>query len=180
MVDNTLSRIKKFIDSKGISIRMFEQSVGMSNGSFASQLKNNKTIGVDKIENILQTYTEVNPVWLLTGQGKMLIQPQSITPQNDEECMYLRMLEMKNAEIKDKDVEIKILNREIGSLQSDVNRLETDLKSNIEKSQEEKEQMKNTIEDLQEQIEAYRDATTKYDGKTVDGKLPKYKNVVNN
>jgi phage repressor protein C with HTH and peptisase S24 domain len=68
----TLQRIKDFIDYKDFSIRVFEMSVGMSNGSFASQLKNNKTIGVDKLENILQKYPELNAEWLLTGRGEML------------------------------------------------------------------------------------------------------------
>jgi hypothetical protein len=75
MEENTLQRIKKYIDLKRISIRLFEQSVGMSNGSFASQLKNNKTIGVDKLENILYIYQDINPSWLLTGTGEMLKPP---------------------------------------------------------------------------------------------------------
>lgn len=78
-IENTLHRIKKYIDSKGISTRLFEQSVGMSNGSFASQLKNNKTIGVDKVENILNVYRDINPTWLLTGEGEML----TTTTSND-------------------------------------------------------------------------------------------------
>ena len=70
----TIHRIKEFIDFKSLSVRAFESSVGFSNGSFASQLKNNKTIGVDKVENILQTYPEINPEWLLTGNGEMIKQ----------------------------------------------------------------------------------------------------------
>lgn len=87
-MEGTLHRIKKYIDYKGISVRMLEMSVGMSNGSFASQLKNNKTIGVDKLENILRQYQDVNPEWLLTGEGEMLksyttpiIAPNDITMQ---------------------------------------------------------------------------------------------------
>lgn len=69
---NTLHRIKEYIDFKGISIRSFEKSAGFSNGSFASQLKAEKTIGVDRVENILHVYDEINPEWLLTGNGSML------------------------------------------------------------------------------------------------------------
>ncbi|HEY1195177.1 S24 family peptidase [Flavobacterium sp.] len=72
MAENTIHRIKKYIDSKGIKVSVLEREVGMSNGSFASQLKHNKTIGVDKLENILSKYTDVNPEWLLTGNGNML------------------------------------------------------------------------------------------------------------
>lgn len=71
MTENTLQRIKQYIDAKGIKVSALEREVGMSNGSFASQLKNNKTIGVDKLENILRKYTDVNPEWLLTGNGNM-------------------------------------------------------------------------------------------------------------
>lgn len=72
MSENSLHRIKIYLDSKGISVREFEQKAGMSNGSFASQVKNNKTIGVDKLENILRVFPELNPDWVLTGNGQML------------------------------------------------------------------------------------------------------------
>lgn len=69
----TLQRIKQYIDFKGITIKLFEESVGFSNGAFGSQLRNNRTIGVDKIENILSVYQDLSPEWLLTGKGKMLL-----------------------------------------------------------------------------------------------------------
>lgn len=69
---STLHRIKKFIDYKNITVKDFEIKVGFSNGAFGSQLRNNKTIGVDKLENILLVYSEINPEWLLTGKGSML------------------------------------------------------------------------------------------------------------
>lgn len=68
----TLQRIKEFIDFKVITNQKFEIEIGFSNGAFSTQLKNNKTIGVDKLENILIKYPEINPEWLLTGQGEML------------------------------------------------------------------------------------------------------------
>lgn len=71
-MSNIVSRIKEFIDYKTISVRKFEEKVGFSNGAFASQYKNNGSIGSDKIENILQSYPEINLEWLLTGEGEML------------------------------------------------------------------------------------------------------------
>ena len=67
-----LERIKEYIDQKGISIAAFERSVGMSNASFSKSLKNNGSIGSDKIENILSVYAELSPKWLFTGEGNML------------------------------------------------------------------------------------------------------------
>ncbi|MCC9063353.1 S24 family peptidase [Flavobacterium piscisymbiosum] len=72
MAENTIQRIKHYLDYKGIKVSALEKQVGMSNGSFASQLKNNKTIGLDKLENILNKYTDINLDWLLTGKGEML------------------------------------------------------------------------------------------------------------
>lgn len=71
-MSSIVSRIKEFIDQKGVSVRKFEEKVGFSNGAFASQYKNNGSIGSDKIENILHSYPEINVIWLLTGKGDML------------------------------------------------------------------------------------------------------------
>jgi phage repressor protein C with HTH and peptisase S24 domain len=68
----TLERIKQYIDLKGITNQNFEKKVGFSNGAFASQLKNKRTIGVDKLENILIEFADINTEWLLTGKGSML------------------------------------------------------------------------------------------------------------
>lgn len=66
-------RLKEYIDKKGISISAFEKSIGMSNASFHKAIKNNGAIGSDKIEKILKIYSDLNPIWLLTGKGNMII-----------------------------------------------------------------------------------------------------------
>ncbi|GJH41162.1 hypothetical protein RCZ04_17120 [Capnocytophaga sp. HP1101] len=71
-MSNIVSRLKDFIDFKGLSVRKFEELVGFSNGAFATQYKNNKSIGSDKVENILRSFPEINAEWLLTGYGSML------------------------------------------------------------------------------------------------------------
>ncbi|ACT96678.1 hypothetical protein [Dyadobacter fermentans] len=68
----TIQRIKEFIDSQGFTVASFEKLVGFSNGSLASQIKNNKSIGVDKLENIVSKFPEISPAWLLKGEGPML------------------------------------------------------------------------------------------------------------
>lgn len=68
-----LERIKQYIDLKGISVSAFERSIGMSNASFGKSLKSGGAIGSDKLENILKTYPDISPTWLMTGVGDMLI-----------------------------------------------------------------------------------------------------------
>ena len=67
-----LERIKAYMDFKGIKVAPFEKSIGMSNASFGKSLKTKGSIGTDKLENILSVYSDINPVWLLTGEGNML------------------------------------------------------------------------------------------------------------
>lgn len=95
MDTNTINRIKEYIDFKGFSIAMFEKSVGMSNGSFASQLKNNRTIGVDKLENILNKHSEINPEWILTGQGSMLKVPAKKSIVNEPTEQYIPVIPLE-------------------------------------------------------------------------------------
>lgn len=94
MTKSTLHRIKEYIDFKKLSVRAFEQRVGVSNGSFASQLKNNKSIGVDKLENILHVFPDVNPSWLLTGKGKMLLPEENLV--NEDQDVYKKEIAIPN------------------------------------------------------------------------------------
>jgi hypothetical protein len=66
-------RLKIYIDFKRINIAEFERSVQMSNGSFSKNIKENRSISSDKLEIILSKYPEINPQWLLTGTGSMVI-----------------------------------------------------------------------------------------------------------
>lgn len=77
-----LERIKEYIDFKKLTISAFERSIGMSNASFGKSLKNGGAIGTDKLENILNTYTDINPQWLLTGKGEMLKNEDSASTVN--------------------------------------------------------------------------------------------------
>ncbi|WGK93761.1 MULTISPECIES: helix-turn-helix transcriptional regulator [Flavobacterium] len=74
---NISERIKQFIDYKRLSVNKFSDSVGASNSYFNKTIKNNTTIGSDRLESILRTYPEINPLWLLTGKGNMLKETKS-------------------------------------------------------------------------------------------------------
>lgn len=119
-MENTVSRIKQYIDYKGVSVRRFEESVGFSNGSFASQFKNNKTIGVDKVENILHIYPDINPDWLLTGRGEMCRTGETISETSETNAPTLTPMEERLlALIKEKDAKIEEQARLIGRLEAE-------------------------------------------------------------
>lgn len=62
-------RIKKFIQTQGITVIEFERTVSASNGYVNSI---HKSIGIDKLNNIIEKYPILNIEWLLTGNGSML------------------------------------------------------------------------------------------------------------
>lgn len=62
-------RLMEFIYFKGISQSRFERLCGMSNG-YINNLK--KSLGAEKLQNILKAFPELNTEWLLYGEGEML------------------------------------------------------------------------------------------------------------
>lgn len=66
-------RVGKYIEAKGISYYAFENSLGASRGSISKAVKDGKSIGSNMLEKIHATYPDLNPTWLLTGEGDMLL-----------------------------------------------------------------------------------------------------------
>lgn len=73
-------RIKLFIKHLNISTKGFELSCGLSNGYISSIRKG---IGYKAIEQITEKYTNLNPLWLLTGEGEML-KPMRVIDRFDQ------------------------------------------------------------------------------------------------
>ena len=71
MEQTVKERIMEFIRYEKIPVYRFEKSCGISNGYIRSV---NKTPGSDKISKILSAYPRLNPNWLLTGEGSMLVE----------------------------------------------------------------------------------------------------------
>lgn len=67
-----VERLKEYIDYKSISVHAFERSVGLGSGTFMKALKNNGAIGSDKLETIFGKYSELNPLWVIKGEGSMV------------------------------------------------------------------------------------------------------------
>lgn len=63
-----IDRILKIIELRNINKSTFYKETGLSNG-FLDKVKD---VGTSKLEYILKTYPEINPAWLVTGEGEML------------------------------------------------------------------------------------------------------------
>lgn len=62
------TRIKQFCEAEGITVSSFEKSIGASNGYVNSI---SRSVGIDKLNRILEKYPYLNIEWLLTGNGDM-------------------------------------------------------------------------------------------------------------
>lgn len=71
-------RVGQYMAKKGISFYAFENSIGASRGSISKAVKEGKSIGSQVLENILSVYTDLNPAWLLTGQGNVFVDNDEI------------------------------------------------------------------------------------------------------
>lgn len=70
-----------FIKSINISIKKFEEAVGLSNG-YINNLKSQPR--EENIQKIIQSFPNLNRIWLLTGEGDMLLpQNGNATTVND-------------------------------------------------------------------------------------------------
>lgn len=111
-----VDRICKYLDVKGITRYRFYKDTGLSNGF----LDKKGNIGSDKCERIIYLYPDINPEWLLTGQGEMLRTAiliesiQSVSPPPNDDIITLL-----KEQLKEKDTKIEIQAQEIGELRSD-------------------------------------------------------------
>jgi len=71
-MENIFSRIRKIIDYNGISNNEFGRNIRCSSAQITQMLTHEKNFGIDKLLKILSAYPNINPDWLLNGNGDML------------------------------------------------------------------------------------------------------------
>lgn len=65
-------RIIEYCEKSNISVRQFEIKSKMSNG-YVSSIR--KSLGLEKLENVLNAFPDLSREWLLYGEGEMLKKP---------------------------------------------------------------------------------------------------------
>jgi len=121
-----LKRIKEYIDFKCITVSAFERSIGMSNASFGKSLKNNGSIGGDKLEIILKVYPDINAEWLITGKGTMLNPSERVADAGKASDHFVVSDKMvsENEHLK---AELSSKNSQIADLRDHISTLKTQL-----------------------------------------------------
>jgi len=109
--DKILDRVIVFAAHLGVSLRSFSLSIGASAGYLHRLQSANSNIGGDFIEKIIQLYTDINPVWLVTGEGNMLKEGRIVQESDSEYGIkdpfkHLLLRYLDDQDIRDKLTEI--------------------------------------------------------------------------
>lgn len=100
---NIAERLNEFhasyLKTKGYGGRnVLEIELGKKPGYLTTAAKRNTTISSDVIEVIVRKFTDLNIIWLITGEGQMLKEASSSPPASEREAVYKELFEMGEAE----------------------------------------------------------------------------------
>lgn len=100
-------RLKKFIQTQKMTVIEFERSINASNGYVNSI---HKSIGIDKLNDVIEKYPNLNIEWLLTGKGEMIKSSFVEIKPVDNEYILRRFEEIvaENALLKKENDELKL------------------------------------------------------------------------
>ena len=101
-MDTIKNRLKRLAQTKGLSMRSFEEACGLGRGNI-SNMSQEGGIGSDKLTKIIDAFPMVDLYWLLTGEGDMLKSdkyepivevkpihhPRSVEKKEDTQVVYL-------------------------------------------------------------------------------------------
>jgi hypothetical protein len=119
-------RLKIFIKSEYLSVTAFEKSINASNGYVNSI---SKSIGVDKLNLILEKYSSLQMQWLLSGKGEMLKIEEGAdlfsVEEKDIEVLYKEHMNYKRAlkVIKNQDYKAYEIHKQTGLNESGLRRV---------------------------------------------------------
>ncbi|WP_143961620.1 hypothetical protein [Litoribacter populi] len=79
-MNDIVDRIGEFAKVRNISIRKIEHAIGASNGTLSKSIGKERDIQTRWLAKFMVEFPEVNPTWLLTGKGSVLLNSEGHQP----------------------------------------------------------------------------------------------------
>jgi phage repressor protein C with HTH and peptisase S24 domain len=116
-----INRLQDYILSKKISTRQLEIAIGASNGAISRAFKNGTDIQSKWISKVVDTYSDLDVNWLITGEGEMIkgsdlnvTQRGDLNVTNEEESTYFKKNVLSEIHYKEPTViTVDITNNEV-------------------------------------------------------------------
>ena len=115
-MERAIDRFDFYMKSAGLNDNKVTVQLGLTVGLIGKSRKEGRDLSRAVISKILETYSDLNPSWLLTGEGDMLISSQSkgsAESQPSQEAGIIELLKEQNADLQAK---VDALNQQIGEL----------------------------------------------------------------
>ncbi|MEN9697634.1 MAG: hypothetical protein RLZ56_1055 [Bacteroidota bacterium] len=107
-----IERIAIYLQFKAIAPYSFERKIHLSNGYVAKQLKHNGSVGSDILIRICEHYPDLNMLWVLTGDGSMILNPEDTTqelPTDTKVDEYVMQYQANNSKLKAMEADLEKL-----------------------------------------------------------------------
>lgn len=103
-----IERISLYLHFKSISFHAFERSIELSNGYLAKQLKHQGSVGSDILIKIHEHYIDLNMLWVLTGEGEMIL--PNLNEDNTRVDEFTQLYVNENIKMKNLEEEVEKMN----------------------------------------------------------------------
>lgn len=110
-IDHTYKRVEEVINHYNLNVRSFEERVGVSNNSIGTAIRRHASFKSNVLNKILQAFPQVNPTWLLTGQGEMLLHGAGAALSQEPNLKY-ELIKL-NSQVKTKLIELLLEDVEV-------------------------------------------------------------------
>ena len=103
-----IERISMYLQFRNISPHAFEKKIKLSNGYYSKQLRNKGSVGSDILIKIHEHFSDLNMLWVLTGEGNMIDETKSINTSLAEEFTF--KYEVENIKLQNLQEDVEQLN----------------------------------------------------------------------